>query len=351
MTGGRDVVGFDPAAVDAWARVHLTDLTPPFAWRRLDGGHSNLTYHLTDAEGREAVIRRPPLGELLPKAHDMAREWTMLTALQPTPAPTPKAYGFCDDPSVAGARFYVMEFINARPLYRAADTLEIVPEARRRDLAFAFIDALADIHALDPKALGLGDPVRGRSYIARQLATWRGSWLASVKGARLDDPRAHSLFERLSDSLIEPDEGCLVHGDYGLHNCLVAEGGRFAAVVDWEIATLGDPLADLAYALNPWPDPSDPQPPRPEAATSPPGFPPRGALAARYQARTGRDLSRLPYYTAFNRWKSAAIIHGVYARYLEGQKSSEGVDLAALRAQILDLLAGAEAALAALKTP
>jgi aminoglycoside phosphotransferase (APT) family kinase protein len=141
----------------------------------------------------------------------------------------------------------------------------------------------------------------------------------------------------------------VVHGDYGVHNCLFGADGTVAAVVDWEISTLGDPLADLAYALNQWPDPTDPLPPNPLSPTSVAGFPTRTELAYRYAERTGRDLSRLDYYIGFNRWKTAAINHGVYARYLEGKKSTEGVDLQALVQTIDRSLGQAEAAVARLR--
>jgi aminoglycoside phosphotransferase (APT) family kinase protein len=143
-----------------------------------------------------------------------------------------------------------------------------------------------------------------------------------------------------------PEQGParIVHGDYGLHNTLVGADGRSAAVVDWEISTLGDPLADLAYALNQWAEPGDPPPVRALPPTTLPGFPGRQALADRYAERTGRDLSRLDYYVGFNRWKSAAIVHGVYARYLEGKKSSADVDLDGLKRAILQSLSLAEAA-------
>jgi aminoglycoside phosphotransferase (APT) family kinase protein len=142
----------------------------------------------------------------------------------------------------------------------------------------------------------------------------------------------------------------VVHGDYGLHNCLIGPDGRVAAVVDWEISTLGDPLADLAYALNQWRDPGDASPQRPQAATAVPGFPARTPLAQRYAARTGRDLSHLDYYVAFNRWKTAAINHGVYARYMEGKKTTEGVDLDMLKSSIETSLSLSEQALARLES-
>jgi len=337
--------GYDVPAVEAWIKKHVSQLSPPLKWTKLEGGHSNLTFLIEDGRGRHAVIRRPPLGELLPKAHDMGREWALITALGPTPVPVPAALGFCDDVSVTGARFYVMGHVNGRPLYNSADTERLVPQERRKALAHSFFDVLADLHAVDPDKVGLGDLGKRDSYVGRQLSTWYKSWLASAGPAQYDDPRAHRLQRTMLEHLPEQEPARVVHGDYGLHNCLVGPDGTVAAVVDWEISTLGDPLADLAYALNPWPDPSDGVAHNPLTATAPPGFPPRSELAKRYAARTGRDLSRLDYYIAFNRWKSAAIIHGVYARYMEGKKSHQGVDLDGLRAQIDASLTASETAL------
>jgi aminoglycoside phosphotransferase (APT) family kinase protein len=343
------IPGYDVPAVEAWIAANVATLAPPFEWARLEGGHSNLTYQLRDGQGRLAVIRRPPLGELLPRAHDMAREWALISALGPTPVPVPAALGFCDDIAVTGARFYVMGHVDGHPLYNAADTARWAPALLRAKLAHSFIDVLADLHAVDPDAVGLGELGKRDSYVGRQLSTWYKSWVASVGPAEYDDPRAHALQRLLLEHLPAQEPARIVHGDYGLHNCLVGPEGTVAAVVDWEISTLGDPLADLAYALNPWPDPTDPAPPNPEAALSPPGFPTRSELAQRYAARTGRDLSRLDYYAGFNFWKSAAIVHGVYARYMEGKKGHEGVDLDGLRQRIAGSLAAAERALARVK--
>lgn len=337
--------GYDVTKVEAWIESHIAELSPPLRWTKLEGGHSNLTYLLEDRSGRHAVIRRPPLGELLPRAHDMAREWALIRALGPTPVPVPAALGFCDDLSITGARFYVMGHVNGRPLYSATDTERLVPAELRLGLAHSFIDVLADLHAVDPDAVGLGDLGKRDSYVGRQLSTWYKSWKASAGPADYDDPRAHSLQHLMLTHLPEQEPARIVHGDYGLHNCLIGRDGKVAAVVDWEISTLGDPLADLAYALNPWPDPTDRVAHLPTAATAPAGFPTRSELAHRYAARTGRNLSHLDYYVAFNRWKTAAIIHGVYARYMEGKKSHQGVDLEALRRQIDASLSASEAAL------
>ena len=350
MAETGDIPGYDIAAVEAWIARHIPTLRPPLTWTRLEGGHSNLTFRIDDAEGRAAVIRRPPLGELLPKAHDMAREWSLIRALNGTSVPVPAALGFCDDLSVTGAKFYVMGLIDGHPLYNIEDTRRWVPEDRRTAMAHSFIDALAALHALDPEAVGLGDLGKTEGYIARQLKTWYRSWMASIAPAQLDDPRAHSLLEFFLANTPEQGPARVVHGDYGVHNCLVGSDGLIAAVVDWEISTLGDPLADLAYALNQWPDPTDAHPPNPEGPTSAPGFPTRTALAQRYAERTGRDLTHLDYYVGFNRWKTAAINHGVYARYLEGKKSTDGVNLEALVATIDRSLMLAEEAVGRLKS-
>jgi aminoglycoside phosphotransferase (APT) family kinase protein len=326
--------GYDTAAVEAWMARHVPALTPPLTWTRLEGGHSNLTFMLQDAQGRRAVIRRPPMGELLPKAHDMSREWAVISALGNTPVPVPQALGFCEDTSVTGAHFYVMGMIDGHPLYRGEDTRRWVPPENRQRMSHSFIDVLADLHSVDPDAVGLSDLGKKDDYIGRQLKTWYRSWLASAGPANYDDPRAHELQKYFLANTPEQGPARIVHGDYGLHNTLIGADGNLAAVVDWEISTLGDPLADLAYALNQWFDPSDPPNPRVEPPTSLPGFASRDELARRYGERTGRDLSLLDFYIGFNRWKSAAIVHGVYARYCEGKKSTEGVDMPGLKRSV-----------------
>lgn len=340
--------GYNVQAVESWIRDHVDSLEPPFDWIRLEGGHSNLTFKLIDSQGREAVIRRPPQGQLLPKAHDMSREWALISALGPTPVPVPAALGFCESPDVTGAWFYVMGCINGRPLYTNEDTESWVPEDKRLTMANSFVDVLADLHDVDPVAVGLGDLGKHDSYVARQLRTWYRSWNASIEGAEYDDPRAHELQQFFLDNL--PDQGPIrvVHGDYGPHNCLIGPDSTVAAVVDWEISTLGDPLADLAYALNFFPDPTDAIPIAPEAATAVPGFPTRMQMAQRYAERTGRDLSKIDYYFGFNRWKSACIVHGVYARYMQGQKSSDGIDLPHMKTRIEGALTMAEQAVSRL---
>ena len=245
--------GYKVDAVEAWVRAEVPELKPPFQWVRLEGGHSNLTYQIEDSLGQFAVIRRPPQGDLLPKAHDMSREWALIKALSTTSVPVPRPFGFCEDPSITGAWFYIMGRIDGKPLYNSDDTEALIPIERREIMAHSFIDALADLHQVDPDAVGLGELGKRDSYVGRQIKTWYRSWTSSVAGAQYDDDRAHTLQAYFLDHL--PDQGPIrvVHGDYGLHNCLFGADSAVAAVVDWEISTLGDPLADLAYALNPWP--------------------------------------------------------------------------------------------------
>ena len=338
--------GYDIPAVETWIKDNGATLIPPFEWEKLEGGHSNLTYRLKDSNGKLAVIRRPPLGELLPKAHDMGREWQIISALGPTKVPVAPALGFCEGPEVTGAHFYVMGHVDGMALYTNKDTEQWIAPENRCNLGESFIDVLAELHSLDPDEIGLGDLGKKENYIGRQLKTWYRSWMASTQAADYDDERLHEMQNFLADNIPEQGPARVVHGDYGLHNCLFTPLGHVAAVLDWEISTLGDPLADLAYALNQWILPDDENPVKADAASVVDGMLTREQLAARYANATGRDLSGLNYYIGFNWLKSAMIIHGVYARYKEGKKSTEGVDMVDLRDRITRNINEAERAIA-----
>ncbi len=336
----QEIPGYDQPAVEAWIREHVNGLTPPFEWVRLEGGHSNLTFALTDTEGRRAVVRRPPLGTLLPKAHDMGREFKVISGLGPTSVPVPIAHGYCEDESVTGAKFYVMSMVEGKALYTNEDVEAYLPMEARPVMAESFIDTLAALHSVEPDDVGLADLGRPTDYVARQLRTWYGSWTSSAQGARYDDQRVHDLHDYFQANIPEQGPGRVVHGDYGTHNVMIGADGRITAVLDWEIATLGDPMADMAYALNAWANKAELEARGlvAQSATTAPGFPDRDVLAARYAAATGADLSHLPYYRAFNYFKTACILHGVYARYLMGQKSTEGVDIDGLRLRMIDAI-------------
>jgi aminoglycoside phosphotransferase (APT) family kinase protein len=288
-----------------------------------------------DADGQALVVRRPPLGDLLPTAHDMRREFTVISALWPTPVPVPEPLAYTDDIAVTGAQFYAMGWVEGRSLYTAAETAEhLLSEQARRRTGPSFIDTLAALHSLDPDDIGLGGLGKRTSYVGRQLHRWYESWNASKTRELPDVDRLHTL---LVNNLPEQTRVSVVHGDYGLHNCRVATDGHIAAVVDWEISTLGDPLADLAYCINAWAesagDTSSPDPP-----TALPGFCERAELIDRYSDQTGVDLGRLEYYRCFNHWKTVCIVQGVYARYLHGQKSTEDVDVDGFAERIVKTL-------------
>jgi aminoglycoside phosphotransferase (APT) family kinase protein len=327
--GATGVIGFDVAVVDAWLQS-VTDVTPPIVWKRLPGGHSNLTYMLTDAGGRQLVIRRPPLGQLLPKAHDMWREFRIIKGLWPTRVPVAEPIAYCDDRSVAETHFYVMGKSSGAALYSGATVAGWLDEPARQHAGDVFIDVLAALHSIEPADVGLDDLGRHEGYVARQLSTWYRSWNAQVEQARHDDPRVHELHDYLAARIPQQGAARVVHGDFGPHNVLFSKEGDITAVLDWEIATLGDPLADFAYSLNAWVEPGDEGVYGNDPPTALPGFPSRQQLIDRYAAATGADLSDLDYYRAFNSWKVGCILHGVYARYQAGQKSTEGVELDAL---------------------
>ena len=341
-TDGGAVVGFDVAVIDAWLPT-VTEVSSPITWERLPGGHSNLTYLLRDATGRELVIRRPPQGELLPKAHDMWREYRIIDGLWPTAVPVAEPIAYVDDRDLCEVHFYVMGKVDGSALYTAVDVSEWLDEAGRRRAGESFIDTLAALHSIDPADVGLAELGRPDGYVARQLKTWYGSWNASIEAARHDEARVHELHDVLVSKIPEQGPGRVVHGDFGPHNCLFAADGTVTAVLDWEIATLGDPLADMAYSINAWVEPGDAGVYGADPPTALPGFPSRDDLIGRYAAATGADLSNLAYYRAFNSFKTACILHGVYARYLAGQKSTEGVDLPMLFARIGLSLDNAEA--------
>lgn len=322
------LMGIEQANVEAWIAAN-TPLVPPLTWERLVGGHSNLTYKVQDQRGTRGVVRRPPLGELQPKAHDMNREYRIIKALWGTGVPVAEPLGYCEDPAVTGIHFYVMGFVNGLPLGSTTDPDTWLPVEKRGNASMSFADTLAALHLVDPVARGIGDLGRHDDYAGRQLKAWYRSWVTSAADAELDDPRVHALHDWFMEHRPADGPVRLVHGDYGVHNCLFDDEGHITAVLDWEVASLGEPMADLAYLLNMWLEPGE-QTARGGSMTAKPGFCTRAELVARYAERVGGiDEAKLQYFIALNHWKSACIVHGVYTRYKRGQKSSVGVDMQA----------------------
>ncbi|MBW8060478.1 MAG: phosphotransferase family protein [Solirubrobacterales bacterium] len=316
--------GIDRAGVETWFAERLEGLELPLSFERISGGHSNLTYRVSDAAGRRWALRRPPLGKRLGSAHDMGREHKVVSALGPTPVPVAPLVGLCEEESVNGAPFYVMEFVEGPILRFKADAAVFPEEADRRAIGERLVDTLVAIHDVDPDAVGLGDLGRKEDYVARQLRRWHGQW---EKSKTRELAAIDAVHERLAARIPEQGPATVVHGDYRLDNMILSPGGEVAAVVDWELCTLGDPLADVGLLMVYWSQPGDEVIPLLEPATLEPGFPSREELQARYAERSGRDLSQLDFFVAFGYWKLAIILEGVYARYAAGQygKVDEGI--------------------------
>ncbi len=308
--------GIDRDGVEAWFGEHIPSAEPPLTFERISGGHSNLTYGVRDSVGKRWALRRPPLGKRLGSAHDMGREQRVVSALAKTPVPVAPVAGFCEDESVNEAPFYVMEFVEG-PILRGLAEAEVFPdEADRRAIGERVVDTLVDIHAVDPDAVGLGELGRKEDYVARQLHRWQGQW---EKSKTRELPAIDAVHERLAARIPEQGPATIVHGDYRLDNMILTPAGEVAAVVDWELCTLGDPLADVGLLMVYWPEAGEETIALGQPATLAPGFPKRDELKARYAERAGRDLSQLDFFVALGYWKLAIILEGVYARYAAGQ--------------------------------
>jgi aminoglycoside phosphotransferase (APT) family kinase protein len=315
----EDIKGIDVANVTAWFEANIPDATGPLTFDLIAGGHSNLTYGVRDAAGHHFVLRRPPLGQVLATAHDMTREHKIISALGPTDVPVAPALGLCIDESVNGAPFYVMDFVDGQVLRDAPAALAITPEARR-NASLSIADTLARIHAVQPEAVGLGDLGKTEGYIARQLKRWYGQFQQSQTRQL---PQVDEVHDALLARIPEQGPAAIVHGDYRLDNCMTDADGEVMAVLDWEICTLGDPLADVGLLMVYWTEASDSHPMLLTAPTTVDGFLSRKEVLDRYAEASGRDLSNVDFYIAFGYWKLACIVEGVYARYAGGAMGSD----------------------------
>lgn len=311
--------GVAPAGVAAgpvgqWLLDHVEGSVAPFTYETIAGGHSNLTYRVTGGDGTPYVLRRPPLGHVLASAHDMGREHRIIAGLQRSAVPVAPALGFCDDESVNGAPFYVMGFVDGH-VVRDADGAAALGESARAAASRSIADTLAAIHAVDLDAAGLAELGRHEGYVARQLKRWYGQWNQS-KTRHI--PAVDEVHDELSSRIPEQGPATIVHGDYRLDNCIVGDDGQVRAVLDWEICTLGDPLADVGLLWVYWTGPDDEPSAWASPATTTAGFWNRRDVVDRYAETSGRDLSDLDFYVAFGYWKLACILEGVYARYVGG---------------------------------
>ncbi|MFF8846153.1 phosphotransferase family protein [Streptomyces sp. NPDC015127] len=313
--------GLDPEQL----RGHLDRERPglvsgPLSARLIQGGRSNLTYAVTDGTNRW-VVRRPPLGHVLATAHDMKREHRVISALAPTEVPVPRPVLLCEDESVIGSPFYVMEFVDGTP-YRTAEQLAALGPARTRDAVLSLVDTLVDLHAVDPESVGLGDFGRPEGFLDRQLRRW-GKQLDASRNREL--PGVDELHAALGRALPASAAPTVVHGDYRLDNVLIGEDDRITAVLDWEMSTLGDPLTDLGLLVMYSRRLELPGSPISTTAGAP-GHPSPEELIERYAGRSGRDTSAISWYTAFAWFKLAVILEGIHYRYTLGQTVGAGFD-------------------------
>ncbi len=324
-------LAIDVGAVERWFADFVDGVEPPLQYNRIVGGHSNLTYEVTDARGRRCVLRRPPAGDLLATAHDVTREHDIMAALADSEVPVPRMLGACQDVAVTGAPFYVMAFVDGAVVHTAADADRfLVSDAARQRTGETLVDALAALHAVDIDAVGLGNLSRRDGYLDRQLKRWSAQWEAT----QLDDLDGMTgLYAWLVEHRPVETSPQLVHGDFRLGNTILASDGGVLAVVDWELCALGETLSDVAYLLRSW-TATDARRGQGQPPAAAPGFPDGDDLAARYAARSGRSIDDLPYWMAFTAWRAAAMLGGVYRRYLDGKMGSPPDDLASFRAEV-----------------
>ena len=342
MTESVAVEGIDSGPVVQWLGSHTT-VTSPVTFELVTGGRSNLTYLVTDATGKCWVLRRPPLGHVLATAHDMGRESRIMIALAPTDVPVPRIVGVCDDLTVNGAPFFVMDYVEGTVL-RDRSIAESLSRADRASASDHLAEVLAAIHAVDPAKVGLGELGRHDAYVERQLKRWHGQW---EKSAYTHVTGIDEVHRRLLADIPDQAESTIVHGDYRLDNCIVGHDGTIAAVLDWELCTLGDPLADVGLLLVYWAQPGDQFAALPEAPTTADGFPTREKLVARYAEISGRDVGDVDYFVALGYWKLACILAGVATRYAAGAMGDhDASQLAALFGDQLELLVDAAGAAA-----
>lgn len=332
-----DPPGIDTARLASFLERERPGLVAgPLTATLIEGGRSNLTYVVSDGRTRR-VVRRPPLGHVLETAHDMSREYRVITALAPTPVPVPRTYVLCQDADVIGAPFYIMEWVAGTP-YRSASDLAPLGREGIRDVSRRMIETLAALHAIDPQSIGLADFGRPQGFLERQVRRW-ATQLESSRSRDLAG--AAELIAMLRDTLPEEQPPAIVHGDYRLDNLLVDEGNRVAAVLDWEMATLGDPLTDLGLLL------VYQRLTRMDTAlgnaADAPGFLTEEEMLAVYRECSRRDLADMGFYVGLASFKLAVILEGIHYRFSQGQTVGEGFD--AIGSAVEPLIASGIAAL------
>ena len=320
--------GIRPGAVGEFFGGHVPGGAGPLSFSLISGGRSNLTYRVESPAG-VWVLRRPPLGHVLPTAHDMAREFRVLSGLARVGFPAPQPIALCEDPAVNGCAFYVMDYRDGVVIAEDLPEGYAAAPEERRALSVSLIRTLAELHAIDYGAVGLGDFGRPGGYLERQVRRWSEQW---ARSATRPLAGVRELTRRLEGAIPASPPPAIVHGDYRLGNMMLAhdDPGRVVAVLDWEMATLGDPLSDLGYTLIYWGEADDPEEylaSRPGSrASAHPGFLTRRELIEEYARWSGRDVSAIEFYQVLAHYKLAIICEGIHARFLAGETVGEGFE-------------------------
>jgi aminoglycoside phosphotransferase (APT) family kinase protein len=339
---GGTVTGIDVARVSAWLEAHVPGATGPFEFELIAGGRSNLTFSVTDAKGRRWALRRPPTSHVLPTAHDMVREYTVIAAMHPAGIPVPEPIALCTDESVNERPFYVMDFVDGHILRDAAMAERELDADARGAVGSNLARTLASLHAVDPDEVGLGSLARHDGYVERQLRRWRGQYEQMKAGGIEPGDVVAEVGDALAAMIPAQQRVSVVHGDYRLDNTVLDDEGRVRAILDWEICTLGDPLADIGLLCVYWADPGDGQVALVGTApTQAPGFETRDEVLRAYTAASGLDTTRVPYYMAFGYWKLACILQGVYARYVAGATAGDTGSVEGFPAHVVALATAA----------
>lgn len=330
--------------LDRYLRTALPWLQGELSVAQFPHGSANLTYRLRVGD-TDLVLRRPPFGELAPGAHDMRREYSVLSRLSAVFDRAPAAYLLCQDHSVVGADFVVMERRHGVVVRGELDPeMAAQPDVAAR-LTQALVDALAELHGISPEAAGLESLGRPAGFLSRQVAGWRARW-ERVRPAA-PPPEMDIVPERLARSIPEPQRVSIVHNDYKLDNCQFQppDPDRVTSIFDWDMATLGDPLIDLGTLLNYWPDPADPPQVRraPHPGLRAMGLPSRAQLTHLYGQATGLDMAPIAWYEAFAQWKTAVVLQQLYKRWADGDSAdsrmaSMGDDVVILARSAAELL-------------
>ena len=338
----EDIKGINKESVTRWFVEHVAECEPPFRFELIAAGASNLTFRVTDQQGSTWALRRPPMGGRIATAHDMAREWRIMHALDSADCgvPVPKMVALCENDAINEAPFYVMEFVEGIILRHQETCADMTVEQ-----CFAATESLIDVqiamHKIDLEATGLADLSKHGGYVERQLKRWKKQ--VEIGGVR-ELPLLDALHDRLAKNIPDENNGiALAHGDYRFDNTIMGSDYRLTAVLDWELCTLGDPIADFCWSMMYWADPDDTVTFYKRPPTLYENFVRRDEMVKLYEQRSGFDVTNLDYYITFSWWKMACIVEGVYARMLKGGSGGlKGTSAEEMKIRVADLLSMAE---------